>query len=103
LIASINPLLQVSYRKQNAFCLGSGSVPLFAKAIGECLFLLRWLQFCEQQGMSNANLFGIESLDHWRCKLGQTDSLRTICWRFSNFRGDLLDAVLRVFQVEQGF
>jgi hypothetical protein len=53
--------------------------------------------------MSNADLLGIESLDHWRGKLGLTDSLRTICWCFSNFRGDLLDAVLRVFQDEQGF
>ena len=42
------PLLQVSHRKQDALGLGSGSVPLFAEAIGECLFLLRWLQFGEE-------------------------------------------------------
>ena len=53
--------------------------------------------------MSYADLLGIERLDHWRGKLGQTDSLRTICWCLSNFRGDLLDAVLRVFQVKQDF
>ena len=43
-----NPLLQVPNRKQNALGLGSGSVPLLAEAIGECLFLLRWLQFGEE-------------------------------------------------------
>jgi hypothetical protein len=41
----LNPLLQVPNREQDAFRLGSGSVPLFAEAISECLFLLRWLQF----------------------------------------------------------
>jgi hypothetical protein len=53
--------------------------------------------------MAYADLLGIERLDHWRGKLGQTDSLRTICWRFSNLCGDLLDAVFRVFQIKQGF
>ena len=52
--------------------------------------------------MAYADFLGIERLDHWRGKFGQADSLRAICWRFSNLRGDLLDAVLRVFQVEQG-
>lgn len=53
--------------------------------------------------MAHADFLGIECLDNWRGKLGQTDSLRTICRCLSNFRGDLLDAVLRVFQVEQSF
>ncbi len=43
----LNPLLQVPNREQDALGLGSGSVPLLAEAIGECLFLLRWLQFGE--------------------------------------------------------
>jgi hypothetical protein len=38
------PLLQVPNREQDALGLGSGSVPLLAEAIGECLFLLRGLQ-----------------------------------------------------------
>ena len=42
------PLLQVPNRKQDALRLGSGSVPLLPEAIGECLFLLRWLQFGEE-------------------------------------------------------
>ena len=43
----LNPLLQVANREQDALGLGSGSVPLLAEAIGECLFLLRGLQFGE--------------------------------------------------------
>jgi hypothetical protein len=48
----LNPVLQVPDPKQDALGLGSGSVPLFAEAVGEPLFLLRWLQFSEQQGMA---------------------------------------------------
>jgi hypothetical protein len=44
----LNPLLQVPNRKQDALGLGSGSAPLLAEAIGECRFLLRWLQFGEE-------------------------------------------------------
>ena len=43
----LNPLLQVPNREQDAFGFSSGSVPLFAEAIGERLFLLRRLQFGE--------------------------------------------------------
>ena len=41
------PLSQVPNREQDTFGLGSCSVPLFAEAIAECLFLLRGLQFGE--------------------------------------------------------
>ena len=44
----LNPLLQVPYREQDALGLGSRSVPLLTEAIGERLFLLRWLQFGEE-------------------------------------------------------
>jgi hypothetical protein len=43
----LNPLLKVPNREQDALGLGPGSVPLFAEAIGERLFLLRVLQFGE--------------------------------------------------------
>ena len=43
----LNPLLQVSNGEENALGSRSGSVPLLAEAIGECLFLLRRLQFGE--------------------------------------------------------
>jgi hypothetical protein len=42
--------LQVSNREQDSLGFGSCSVPLFAKAIGECLFLLRGLQFQQHAG-----------------------------------------------------
>ena len=53
--------------------------------------------------MSYADFLDIERLDHWRGKLRKPNSGGAICRAFSNFRRDLLDAVLRVFQVEQGF
>ena len=53
--------------------------------------------------MSYAYFFGIESLDHWRGKLGQTNTGGAICRALSNLRRDLLYAVLRVFQVKQRF
>ena len=51
--------------------------------------------------MAYANFFGIERFDNWRGKLRQSDAGRAICRALSDLRGDLLDAVLRVFQVEQ--
>jgi hypothetical protein len=97
------PLLQMPNREQNPFGLGSGSIPLFAEAIGECLFLFCWLQFGEQKRMAYADLLGIERLDDWRGKFRQPNSGGAICRALSDFCRDLLDAVLRVFQVEQGF
>jgi hypothetical protein len=97
------PLLQVPNGEQNALGLGSGSVPLFAEAIGECLLPLRRLQFGEQQGVAYADLLRVERLDHWRGKHSQSDSGSTVRGRFSHLGRDLLDAVFRVFQVEQSF
>ena len=53
--------------------------------------------------MAYTDFLGIERLDHWRGKLCQADSGGAICRALSYLRGDLLDTVLRVFQVEQGF
>jgi hypothetical protein len=53
--------------------------------------------------MAYADFLCIERLDHRRGKLGQADSGGAICRALSNLCRDLLDAVLRVFQVEQGF
>jgi hypothetical protein len=43
----LNPLLQVTNWEKDAFGLGTCSGPLIAEAIGECLLLLRLLQFGE--------------------------------------------------------
>ena len=98
----LNPLLQVPNRKQDALGLGSGSAPLLAETIGERLFLLRGLQFGEQKGVAHADFLGIERIHHRRGKFRQSNSGGAIRRRFPNFRRDLLNAVLRVFQVEQG-
>jgi hypothetical protein len=65
--------------------------------------LLRWLQLGEQKGMAYADFLGIERLDHWRGKFRQTDTRGAVRWRLTHFCRDLLDAVLRVFQVKQDF
>ena len=53
--------------------------------------------------MSYADFLGIERIDHGRGKLRQSNSGGAICGRLPNFCRDLLDALFRVFQVEQGF
>jgi hypothetical protein len=73
------PLLQVSHREQYALGLRPGSVPLLAEAIGECLFLLCWLQFGEQQRVAYADFLGIESLYDWRGKFRQANSGGLCC------------------------
>jgi hypothetical protein len=52
--------------------------------------------------MAYADLLGIERFDHRRDKLHQADTRGTVRGRFANLRGNLLNVVLRVFQVEQG-
>jgi hypothetical protein len=51
--------------------------------------------------MAYADLLGIERFDHRRDKLRQADTRGTVRGRFANLRGNLLNVVLRVFQVEQ--
>jgi hypothetical protein len=91
----LNPLLQVPRGDQDAFGLGSGSVPLLAEAVGECLLLLCGLQLCPQKSMAYADLLGIERFDHRRDKLRQADTRGTVRGRFANLRGNLLNVVLR--------
>jgi hypothetical protein len=50
-------------RKQDALGLVSRTAPLLAEAVGESLFLLGGLEFGEKQGMSDADLLGIERAD----------------------------------------
>jgi hypothetical protein len=47
----LNPLVKVTNWEQDSLGLVPGSAPLFAEAIGERLFLLRWLQFGQKQRM----------------------------------------------------
>ena len=45
----LNPLLQVPRGEQDAFGLGSGSVPHLAEAVGECLLLLCGCSFASKR------------------------------------------------------
>ena len=56
----LNPLLQVPRGEQDAFGLGSGSVPLLAEAVGECLLLLCGAALPEKS-TAYADLVGIEA------------------------------------------
>ena len=49
--------------------------PILTEASGKCLFLLGWLEFCQQQRMADADLLFIECLDHCRSKLRQLEAL----------------------------
>ena len=89
--------------KQDALGFCSCAVPLFAEAVGEGLFLLCGLKFRQQQGVAYADFLGIEGLDHSSGKLRQFESCGAIGRRFTRLCGDLLNAVLRFLQVEQGF
>ena len=53
--------------------------------------------------MAYANFVFAECLGNGGGEFGQLDALSAIGGRFSRLRRDLLNAVLRVVQVEQGF
>lgn len=53
--------------------------------------------------MTLANLVGMEPLDHLSGKFSQSDTGSAVRWRLTHCCRDLIDALLRVFQVEQGF
>jgi len=52
--------------------------------------------------MAHADLTGIEHFDDSRSKVGQLQSGCDESRRLAHLRSDLFDAVLRVFQVEEG-
>lgn len=57
-------ILEMPNGKDNAFCLPCCPTPSLTKAASEGGFLLCWLELCQEQGVSNADLLGIEPLDH---------------------------------------
>ena len=97
-----NPLLKLANGKQDAFPLAPSAVPILVEASGQCLFLLGWLEFGQQQSMAYANLIFGKRLDDFRREFSKLDSLRDVAGRLAHFRGDLLDGVFRLFQIEQG-
>ena len=53
--------------------------------------------------MAYTDFLCIKCFDHWRGKFCQPNSGGAICRTLPDLRGDLLNAVLRVFQVKQSF
>jgi len=96
------PVLEMSDGEQDALGLLPCPRPLLAETFEEGLLLLVGLEFGQQEGVSHADLLGIERLHHWLGKLGEPDALGDIGRRLSCLGRDLLDAVLRLLQVEQG-
>ena len=62
----LNPVLEMPDRKQDTLCLLSCTCPLLAEAFGESLLLLIGLEFGKQEGVSYADLLGIECLNYGR-------------------------------------
>ena len=58
------PILEMPDGKHDALGLPCGSSPILTKTTCEGGLLLGWLEFCQEQGVSNADLLGIERLDH---------------------------------------
>ena len=63
----LNPGMEVADGKQNALRLSLSVRPVLFEASGESLFLLAWLELCQQQRMADADLLAVEGFDHnWR-------------------------------------
>ena len=60
------PILEMANRKDDALGLPCGSAPILTETACECGFLLGWLELRQKQGVSDADLLGIERLD--RCR-----------------------------------
>ncbi len=56
----LNPEMQTANGKQDMFRLLASRAPILFEASRECLFLLGWLEFRQQQGMADADLLAVE-------------------------------------------
>jgi hypothetical protein len=97
----VDPELQVADRQQNTRWFLTAAVNLF-EASRERLFLQIGGGLCQEQSMAYADLIGIERLDCFGNKVGQLESRSDEHGRLAHLRRDLLDAVLRFVQCEQG-
>jgi len=94
-------MLEMPDGKNDALGLPCCASPILTKAASESRFLLGWLELRQKQGMSDADLFGIERLDHCRDKLGQSGASGDVSGCFADLRPDLLDGVLRLLQIQK--
>ena len=98
----LNPELEIANRQQNALGLSVAAAPVFFETGGECLLLLRGLQFREQKRVANADFVFVECLDNCRRKLGQLQTGCDVGGIFARACSNLLDGVSRLLQIEQG-
>ena len=99
---TLNPHLELADWQQDALGLLICAHPFFPEARVEGLFLLCRLKSCKQQGMAYSDLVFGKGFNHSRRKLGQFQSTDAVGGRFTRLCRDLLDAVPRFLQFEEG-
>ena len=98
----LNPELQAPHGKQDALGLAvARCAPVFTEASRERLFLLVGWQLGQQERMTDADFIAIERFDRCRNEVDQFEPGGNEGRWFSCLRGDLLDGVGRLFQIEQ--
>jgi hypothetical protein len=98
---ALNPELEIADREKDALGLLPAIAPIVFETSGESLFLLVGLEFRQQERVTDTDLLAVEGFDHNGSKLGQLQPASHIRGRFARSSCDLLDAVLRLFQVEK--
>ncbi len=98
----LDPKLQAPHGKQNPLRLAvARCAPVFTETSRECLFLLVGWQFGQQESMTDTDFITIKRLDRCRDEVDQFEPGGNEGRRFACLRGDLLDGVGWLFQVEK--
>ncbi len=97
----LNPELQAADGEKNGFRLLPSRAPILFEASGKCLFLLVGLELRQQERMADADLFAVKRIHDVLRKLGQFQPSGHMRRALTRLRADLLNAVLRLFQVQQ--
>src|SRR5713226_3948179 len=87
--------------KDDALGLPCCPTPIFPVAVGKSLLLLGWLELRQEQGVSDADLLGVERLDHCRNKFRQSGAAGDVGRSLPNLRPDLLDAIFWLLQIQK--
>ncbi len=98
---ALNPELKTADRKQNGLRLLSSRTPILFEASGKRLFLLVGLELRQQKRVADADLFAVKRIHDVLRKLGQFQPSGHMRRALTRLRADLLNAVLRLFQVQQ--
>ena len=95
------PILEMPDWKDDTLGFSRSASPILTEAACESGFLLGWLELCQEQSVSNADLVGIERLDHCRDKLRQSGAAGDVGRILAYLGSDLLNGVLRFLQFEK--